>query len=213
MMELVWNRRQVNRQFGQILLGQTFLGPTLFALLTGCQRVQTVAVEQPAPNGPNNPPSGDKAKGHVPRSASDPRSIDAASSNGSPTDTSDLDAKYVEIQWNTLRGLDTRTGQATPLLELLAGTDVRIAGYMVPLDDGFQEAAEFLIVPTAGACIHTPPPPANQIILATMNNGQPAKMELLYSVWVYGRLQIATADSPYGAVGFRFSVVDVRRRG
>ena len=120
---------------------------------------------------------------------------------------------FAEVDWRVLRGLDTRTGQASPLLEMIAGTNVKIAGYMVPLDDGFEEANEFLLVPTAGACVHTPPPPGNQIVYATMATGRPAKVELIYSVWACGMLEIASTDSPYGAVGFKLGVVELRRRG
>lgn len=120
---------------------------------------------------------------------------------------------YTEIEWTVLRGLDTRTGQGSPLLEMIAGTNVRIAGYMVPLDDGFQEVNEFLLVPTAGACVHTPAPPGNQIIYATMSTGRPAKVELIYSVWAFGRLEIASTESPYGAAGYKLGVVELRRRG
>ena len=42
---------------------------------------------------------------------------------------------------------------------------VRIAAFIVPLEDNMQESDEFLLVPYFGACIHTPPPPANQIVL------------------------------------------------
>ncbi len=120
---------------------------------------------------------------------------------------------FAEVDWRMLRGLDTRTGQASPLLEMIAGTNVKIAGYMVPLDDGFEEANEFLLVPTAGACVHTPPPPGNQIVYATMSTGRPAKVELVFSVWACGKLDIATTESPYGAVGFKLGVLEMRRRG
>lgn len=45
------------------------------------------------------------------------------------------------------------------------GTLIRIPGYVVPFtfetDDRYTE---FLFVPSQGACIHTPPPPPNQVI-------------------------------------------------
>jgi hypothetical protein len=154
-------------------------------------------------------PAGDEAppprKIHVPRAVSPAPPSDAPAASG--------DKGFAEITWAMLRGLDTRTGQASPLLELAAGTDIKIAGYMVPFDDGFEEAIEFLIVPTAGACVHTPAPPANQIVYASMVTGRPAKVELLYSVWVCGRLEIGSTDSPYGQAGFKLAAVKVERRG
>jgi uncharacterized protein len=172
---------------------------TLLALLTGAStgcgpKFQPVPVEEES--GPR--------KIHVPRAVvAEP--LEYAPAGG--------DKGYAEITWAMLRGLDTRTGQASPLLELAAGTDVKIAGYMVPFDDGFDEAIEFLVVPTAGACIHTPAPPANQIVYATMTTGRPAKVEPIYSVWVCGRLEIGSTDSPYGQAGFKMAAAKVERRG
>jgi len=49
----------------------------------------------------------------------------------------------------------------------LDGQRVKIPGYVVPLGfDGQTELSEFLLVPYYGACIHTPPPPANQVVHA-----------------------------------------------
>lgn len=47
----------------------------------------------------------------------------------------------------------------------LAGQNVRIPGYIVPLDYNGKGVKELLLVPYVGACIHVPPPPPNQIIL------------------------------------------------
>ena len=54
-------------------------------------------------------------------------------------------------------------------VEELDGEFVRIPGYVVPFDfDSDQSWAEFLFVPYMGACIHTPPPPPNQIVLVRL---------------------------------------------
>ena len=143
---------------------------------------------------------------HVPRAVSTMPELPA-------TEAGSDEKGFAEITWPMLRGLDTRTGLANPLLELVAGTDVKLAGYMVPFDDGFEEVTEFLLVPTAGACVHTPPPPTNQIVYATMTTGRAAKVEQVFSVWVSGRLEIASTDSPYGQAGFKLGAVKVERRG
>jgi len=44
---------------------------------------------------------------------------------------------------------------------------IRMPGFVVPLDAVRNGQREFLLVPYFGACIHTPPPPANQIVLVT----------------------------------------------
>ncbi len=48
--------------------------------------------------------------------------------------------------------------------ELLNSQLVELSGYVVPFDDGALKFSEFLLVPFAGACIHVPPPPSNQIV-------------------------------------------------
>ena len=47
------------------------------------------------------------------------------------------------------------------------GARVRLPGYVVPLEEVKGELKEFLLVPYFGACIHSPPPPANQIVHVT----------------------------------------------
>jgi hypothetical protein len=82
------------------------------------------------------------------------------------------------------------------------GVAVRIPGYLVPLDESKAGLKEFLLVPYFGACIHTPPPPANQIILV-----QPQKptqgFRSMDTVWVSGTLKTLHSDSHMGASGYR----------
>jgi len=52
------------------------------------------------------------------------------------------------------------------------GMLVRIPGYVVPFDFNPDKShTEFLFVPYMGACIHTPPPPPNQIIFVRAPEG------------------------------------------
>src|SRR6187399_1445007 len=77
----------------------------------------------------------------------------------------DEDAK---VDWRTLRGLNYRTGEKTEALQKVDGKKVKVPGFMVPLEDEEEMVTEFLLVPYVGACIHTPPPPPNQIVLVRM---------------------------------------------
>lgn len=107
--------------------------------------------------------------------------------------------------WTLLRALNTRTGQMSERLARLNGRRIRIAGYMVPLEDDLRVTSEFLLVPYVGACVHTPAPPSNQIVLVTMPEGQPARVESSEPVWVFGDLRVQAARSPYGPVSFQMS--------
>ena len=48
--------------------------------------------------------------------------------------------------------------------EKLNNKEVKIPGYIIPLEYEGQDIKTFLLVPYIGACIHVPPPPANQIV-------------------------------------------------
>ena len=60
--------------------------------------------------------------------------------------------------------MEKREAVASAVNEDLVGTSVRLPGYVLPLEFKGRKAVEFLLVPTVGACIHTPPPPANQVV-------------------------------------------------
>jgi uncharacterized protein len=70
-----------------------------------------------------------------------------------------------EGKWMSTSRHQPGQGSGPPLVvAALDGKRVRIGGYVVPLDFESTSVKEFLLVPFVGACIHVPPPPANQII-------------------------------------------------
>jgi hypothetical protein len=75
----------------------------------------------------------------------------------------------IEVDWRLLGELDYITGKANGELSALDGKNVRIPGFMVPLEDNSQAVTEFLLVPSPQACIHVPPPPPNQMVLVEMD--------------------------------------------
>jgi len=84
---------------------------------------------------------------------------------------------------------------------------VRIAGYLVPLDESKAGLTRFLLVPYFGACIHTPPPPSNQIIDVTPQN--PARFRVMEPVWVSGTLRTLRSDTSMGASSYRMQAKNV----
>ena len=46
---------------------------------------------------------------------------------------------------------------------------VRLPGFIVPIDYLGAGVTAFILVPYVGACIHVPPPPANQLVFVTTN--------------------------------------------
>ncbi len=92
-----------------------------------------------------------------------------------------------------------------PVNPAMNDQQVRIPGYVVPLEEAQGLTHEFLLVPYMGACIHTPPPPANQIIHVTA--AKPSKkLRLMDAVWASGRLRIQRSDTPMGSSGYQLEL-------
>ncbi|EOT1824018.1 DUF3299 domain-containing protein [Vibrio vulnificus] len=72
---------------------------------------------------------------------------------------------------------------------LVVAKEWRVAGFMAPIefDEDFK-VTRFFMVPYAGACIHTPPPPPNQIIVVELNKGVELKA-LDQGFWVEGKIE------------------------
>lgn len=73
-----------------------------------------------------------------------------------------------------------------------------IPGFVTPVAFDDEVVTTFFLVPTVGACIHTPPPPANQIVLVSYPKG--LKLNSLNDpIWVKGDLKIqkTKADVTY----------------
>ena len=107
--------------------------------------------------------------------------------------------------------LDMRaTWDNAPTVAALDGAAVSLAGYVVPLEATPDTLAEFLLVPYFGACIHTPPPPANQIVLVKTVRPQ-AGLRAMDTVTVSGTLTTARQDSAMGRSGYTLIATGVER--
>ena len=113
--------------------------------------------------------------------------------------------EITRIEWKTLRGLNYKTREQSPELKKVNNTNVRLPGFMVPLEDDNQDVTEFLLVPYVGACIHTPPPPPNQIVHVKMQSGRKVKLNMWDPVWVTGKLRAETKASRMGAAAYTLS--------
>ena len=58
---------------------------------------------------------------------------------------------------------------ATKLNKELHGAYIKMPGYVLPIDMSTAGVTSFIMVPYVGACIHTPPPPANRRATALPN--------------------------------------------
>jgi hypothetical protein len=77
----------------------------------------------------------------------------------------------------------------------LEGKTVRIPGFLLPLEFDNDRVTEFFLVPYVGACIHTPPPPPNQIVYVRTEQGYTPEGGLYAPVWVNGLLKNERSES------------------
>lgn len=95
-----------------------------------------------------------------------------------------------------------------PTNDSINGQSIRIPGFVVVLENNNQTTNEFLLVPYFGACIHTPPPPANQIIHVKTNKPI-AHLKTMDTVWIHGKITIERSDTSMGKSGYNMQAVKV----
>jgi len=96
-----------------------------------------------------------------------------------------------------------------PVVETLNERQVRIPGFVVPVEYDDKNVSEFLLVPYFGACIHTPPPPANQIVYVNTGGFGPSPEMLWDPVWVSGTLKTERVDNELGDAGYTLDAVSI----
>lgn len=114
-----------------------------------------------------------------------------------------------EVSWETLKTLDfdtkTKKNIIKPELQKSLGKEVSIKGFMMPLDYEAKEVVEFLFMPYVPACMHVPPPPANQLVLVKMKKGAKIKPSF-YPIELTGTLAVeanADLESSYKMEGIK----------
>lgn len=127
----------------------------------------------------------------------------------------DPSAEFKGIDLSKLQDSDPRAMEAldklkqawdnAPAEPSLNGKKARIAGFALPLERVGDKVTEFLIVPYFGACIHTPPPPANQIIHA--KSAKPISgVKMMVPIWTYGTFSVQRGETTWGVAGYRLAV-------
>lgn len=115
----------------------------------------------------------------------------------------DYDPRAVEIMEKIREMWDS-----APVVDGLDGKRIRIPGFVVPLESDGEAIHEFLLVPYFGACIHVPPPPANQLIHVMPDQEIPAAWNMV-PVWVSGILTVARFNSELGSAGYQMRGIRV----
>lgn len=134
-------------------------------------------------------------------------------------EASGLDAE--ELIRKEIEFRESVQAQSSAVRTELDGRTIRIAGYLLPLEFDGTAIVEFLLVPYAGTCIHSPPLPPSQVIHVKHNDGyvvQRSFARLFGAVWVTGTLSIGGAKKQVELsdgtssfkVGYGLKATDVR---
>lgn len=141
-----------------------------------------------------------------------------------------VDSSFKEVEWDTLMPADwdpmaafrgqniaelkdndpkaqaalasmKKAWDNAPVNAAMNGQKVRIPGFAIPIEQSDKGVSELLLVPYFGACIHTPPPPANQVIHVKLNQPEPA-IGSMQPYWVWGELQTRRFDNELGDAAY-----------
>ncbi|MBT2968425.1 MAG: hypothetical protein B6D72_08050 [gamma proteobacterium symbiont of Ctena orbiculata] len=96
-----------------------------------------------------------------------------------------------------------------PVVESLDGKRIKLPGFVVPIEGDGKKLTEFLLVPYYGACIHVPPPPANQTVYVKVPKGDAKIREAFDTVWVSGILSAKSFDSDLATAGYQIEAEEV----
>ena len=92
------------------------------------------------------------------------------------------------------------------VVEELDGVRVRIPGYVLPFEYSESgEITEFLLVPYFGACIHTPPPPPNQLVYVTAETPAPLGNQW-EAIWAIGVLRAKRHTNELGDAAYTLEI-------
>ena len=90
---------------------------------------------------------------------------------------------------------------AIKLNEDLNGAYIKMPGFVIPFDVSAEGVTNFMLVPYVGACLHTPPPPANQLVMVNATQPWPSD-ELWDPVWITGTMRTQLQSTKLGQTGY-----------
>ena len=97
---------------------------------------------------------------------------------------------------------------ATKLNPTLDGAYIKMPGFIIPIDLSTDGVTSFVLVPYVGACIHTPPPPPNQLVFVTTQTPWSGN-DLWEAVWVTGQMSHGIQTTEVAETGYVLKADDI----
>ncbi len=97
---------------------------------------------------------------------------------------------------------------ATKVVSALDGKLVKLPGYSIPLAFDGDGVTEFILAPYMGACIHVPPPPANQLVHVTTRDPYPSA-GLFDAIWVVGTIETRAMSTELAEIGYALAAIRI----
>ncbi|WP_275096353.1 DUF3299 domain-containing protein [Sedimenticola hydrogenitrophicus] len=107
-----------------------------------------------------------------------------------------------------LKELEAAWSEA-PVVESLDGKRIKLPGFVVPLEGDGKNLSEFLLVPYYGACIHVPPPPANQTVYVKVPKADAQIRNAFDTVWVTGVMSAKPITSDLATAGYQIEAEEI----
>jgi uncharacterized protein len=142
--------------------------------------------------------------GQPPGAPGQPFDLGAVPNDGAPAPDPKGEARWMS-------GAQKPASEPVPVVQTLNGQRVQIGGYIVPLDFDATTVKEFLLVPFVGACVHVPPPPANQIIFVKSATGIPVG-KVFDPIYVTGKMSVSFTSTGLADAGYSIDADRVERR-
>lgn len=97
---------------------------------------------------------------------------------------------------------------ASKLNDALNGAYIKMPGFIIPIDQTSNGVTSFVLVPYVGACIHTPPPPPNQLVFVTTDTPWPSD-DLWDPVWVSGMMRHESQSTEIADTGYALAAYEM----
>lgn len=136
---------------------------------------------------------------------------------------------YIDLSWEDLVPEDTSTipnalrsllphDETAPLVSQQPassgvrsdwnGEIVRLPGFIVPIDYTSTGVTAFILVPYVGACVHVPPPPANQLVFVTTPTPY-ENSSMFEPVDVIGMFGVSSLSTHLAEIGYALSAEQI----